>query len=69
MEGAFIELLKIYGPLAMGWVVAWLLWKEQKNTLANYHENQIEDVKIKAAIAQHLATLKTTLESLKNGSQ
>ena len=68
MEGAFVDLLKVYGPMAMGWVVAWLLWKEQKNLLANYHENQLEDVKIKQAIATHLETLKITLESIKSAS-
>ena len=68
MEGAFVDLLKVYGPMAMGWVVAWLLWKEQKSLLANYHENQLEDVKIKQAIATHLETLKITLESIKSAS-
>ena len=56
------EILKHYGPLALGWVCAWILWQELKKHLERYHEEKERDIEAKADMLNALQKLTDTIE-------
>lgn len=51
------ELLTTYGPLALGWVVAVILYKEVVDMRKKLMEMIVSDIKIKMTMTQQLKEL------------
>ena len=49
--------LTLYGPLAMGWVVAWVLWQENKRLAEKWIEKAVEDIELKSEMTHKLTSL------------
>lgn len=63
---SFEEALRIYGPLIMGWVAAWVLWKENVRNADRYHEEKERDIEHKIQVLNALEKLS---ESYHDGSR
>jgi|TARA_S200002703_G_scaffold15841_2_gene13486 hypothetical protein len=57
------EFVKLYGPLAIGWVVAFFLWQELKTHIARYHEEKERDIEVKANMLNALQNLTDIIKS------
>lgn len=49
--------LRLYGPLVMGWVAAWILWRENTRNADRYHEEKERDIEIKVKMFNALEKL------------
>ena len=63
MDPALTEFFKIYGPLLLGWVAAYMLWKQNKLNDDRYHEEKIRDVEAKI---KHENILSQLIEVIKD---
>ncbi len=52
-----MDFVKVYGPMSLGWVGVFFLWKENQKITSWFYEEKIKDVEAKVNQAQTLSQL------------
>lgn len=62
MEEAITKLLTVYGPLGMGWLLAWYLLRQNMLLQEKVLNSFVEDTKAKAEMKSALDALSTIVK-------
>jgi len=59
----FKAVLTIYGPLVMGWVVAWLLWRQNRELIGEIMTLSKDSVSVNQKLVSAVRELRNTIDN------
>lgn len=65
-DAGWLDLLKIWGPLALGWPIAYMIGRELLTLMKEQRETYKADIESRVKLANSLDGLRQTIERVAN---